>query len=189
MGIHHALRVADATAGVVNDLRNIEFGPLDPDSAAELARRLFIGISAAADDDAVGSLARGTDGIPYFMHAVASQLEVTHSGSQITGEVVSGAIDGNLRSRDDARSATHLLSRIDIYYGDLREAVYRVLDEAAATAAGVPLDPGIAAERTNELIDLLIDDHYLVEDAGPGRVLRWRYPLLRRIWAVRRRLE
>ena len=57
-----------------------------------------------------------------------------------------------------------------------------VLDQIAQV--GSARTTGVDAD--DRLIDLLIDDHYLIEREG---FLSWRYDVLRRIWVHRRRLR
>lgn len=190
VGMHHALRIAQSTSGVVNDLQTVPFGPLDPSASGELARRLMVGIHATADNETIDQLVNETDGVPYFLHAVMALLETTHTSQHITPGDVSDAMSRYIRSRDDSQATTHLLNRIDTYYDHMTEVAYAFLDAAAvATRAEMPdrIGPDIASSELNRLIDLLVDDHYLIEDAE-GRV-SWRYPLLRRIWTARRRLR
>jgi len=187
IGVHHALRIAGATVGVVNDLANIPFGPLVGEEARTLATKLLIGINALYDSETVDELVVQTDGIPFFMHKIMSQLELDRLNKVVTVADVRETTERFINDRDEGQAATHLLSRINDYYGELGPAAHKVLDETSLSPAGAVIDKSVAGDRTNELIDLLVDDHYLID--GVGTAMCWRYPLLRRIWVSRRRLK
>ncbi|MDQ3935266.1 MAG: hypothetical protein M3340_11635 [Actinomycetota bacterium] len=179
VGFHHILRRCDATEGVVNDLVNLPLGPLTTGEATELAQRLFLGIEREADKDAVAALVGETGGIPFLLHALAHRLYDAGSGPVAAGDV-DRAFTDLMDDRDDSRAVTHLVTRMEPFYGDKAAAAEAILDRVA-----VDLATEAAAFDNRRLLDSLIDDHYLVER---DRTIRWRYDVLRRIWAHRRRL-
>lgn len=192
VGMHHALRQAGATTGVINDLATVPFGPLCVEDARELAYCLFDGIDVSPTEVAVASLVAETDGIPFFMHAVAGILEQRASQNGASRAVdsadVSDAAARYLQDRELSHAATHLLARIDQYYGELAPRAYELLDRVASAATPVRVDDVREGGASRRLLDLLVDDHYLIEQLGQEQRLRWRYPVLERIWKVRRRL-
>jgi hypothetical protein len=189
IGFHHVLRDAHTTEGVINDLQTLPLGPLAPPGAGLLARCLMIGINRAADDRAVATLIEVTGGIPFLLHHVVHGLE---PGGEVTERDVRESWTRFIEDRDMSRSMTHLLTRInDEYPPDLVNAAHDVLDMVAAEQpAGVSTEElrprtELGSEDHTVLLDLLVDDHYLVER---DRLFTWRYDVLRRIWVIRRRL-
>lgn len=83
--------------------------------------------------------------------------------------------------RDESRTVTHLLTRLDLFYGDRTATAKTILDEVAKRSS----IPTPELSEDNDLLDDLVDDHYLVERKG---AMSWRYDVLRRIWVHRRRL-
>jgi hypothetical protein len=180
VGFHHVLRHCDATEGVTNDLLNLPLGPLEDGEAEELTRRLLLGIERPPDDGAVAAIMEHSGGIPFLVHALAHRLQDVATGPVDVDDVVS-AFDDFLDDRDDSRAVTHLLSRLDPLYRDRTASAERVLDQIAIGGPVTASD----VDAPIDLVNDLIDDHYLIERR---RELRWRYDVLRRIWVHRRRL-
>ena len=180
IGFHHVLRRCGATEGVLNDLVNLPLGPLEPPEATELAQRLLLGIGRSADADAVEALVQHSGRIPFLVHALAHRLHDAGTGLVSAGDVRDAFVDF-MDDRDDSRAVTHLLTRLDPLYGGRARAAEKILDRVARD---VSLDTA-ELQAEGELLDALIDDHYLIERA---RTVSWRYDVLRQIWAHRRRL-
>lgn len=180
IGFHHVLRRCGATEGVLNDLVNLPLGPLEPADATQLAQRLFLGIGRPADEAAVDALVDRSGRIPYLIHALAHRLHDAGTGS-VTAADVGQAFAGFMDDRDGSRAVTHLLTRLDPLYGARARAAERILDRVAMD---VSLDTA-GLEANGNLLDDLVDDHYLVER---DRRMSWRYDVLRQIWVHRRRL-
>lgn len=181
VGFHHILRRCKATEGVVNDLVNLPLGPLDADDAEELARRLFLGIERAADGNAVAALVERSGRIPYLIHALARRLDEAGAGPVSAGAVADAFTDF-MDDRDESRAVTHLVTRLSPFYGDRVNAAEKVLDRVAIDVSVDRAD----LRADGDVLDDLIDDHYLVEH---GRAVCWRHDVLRAIWVRRRRLE
>lgn len=180
IGFHHVLRLCGATEGAVNDLINLPLGPLARSEAQVLAERLLVGIGRAPGAGTVDALLDDSDCIPFFIHALAHRLEDAGTGT-VSARHVRDAFAAFADDRDESRAATHLVTRIDLYYGGDAAAAKAILDDVAIARM-------VEAERVGaeaKLLDLLIDDHYLAEQRG---ALSWRYDVLRRIWMRRRRL-
>ncbi len=180
VGFHHILRRCGATEGVVNDLVNLPLGPLEPPEAAELAERLFLGIDREAGAAAVTSLVEHSGRIPFLIHALAQRLHDAGTGPVSAGDVAEAFV-AFMDDRDDSRAVTHLLTRLDPLYGAETDSAKSLLDRVAVDGA-LPVQH---LGRNSQLIDDLIDDHYLIESRG---TVGWRYDVLRRIWMHRRRL-
>lgn len=180
IGFHHVLRRCGATEGVINDLVHLPLGPLEPAEACELAERLLLGIQREWDHDAIPALVEHSGAIPHILHALAHRLHDAGSGRASASDVVA-AFGDFMDDRDDSRTVTHLLTRLDLFYGDRTAAAKTILD-TVARASSIRTSE---LDADNELLDDLVDDHYLVER---NSAMAWRYDVLRRIWVHRRRL-
>ena len=120
------------------------------------------------------------DGIPFLIHALAHALHDAGTGPVGVG-AIADAFEAFMDDRDGSRAVTHLVTRLDPFYGDRTRDAERILDRVAMD---VSLDTA-SLEADGRLLDDLVDDHYLVEH---GRTVGWRYDVLRRIWVHRRRL-
>jgi hypothetical protein len=194
VGFHHVLRLAGTTEGAINDFENVLCGPLDDGWARELAAALLRGIEVDFDEEAVEALVETSGGIAYLVHHLAHTLRGLNA--PCTSMSVRDAWEAFLHDRDHSRAVTHFLTRIPDYYRDDTVLANRLLDMTAlepqalsftdllAFAFSTPTEADIETGR--RVVDLLVDDHYL-RDGAAG--LEWRYPVLREIWAVRRRLR
>ena len=180
VGFHHVLRQCGSTEGVINDLVNLPLGPLEPGEAEELAQRLLLGIRRDGEADALASLVERSGAIPFLLHALAQSLDEAGTGRVAAGDVAA-AFGRFLDDRDSSRAVTHLLTRVDLMYGDDARAAETLLDRVAVEGSTRTAD----LDADDRLLDALIDDHYLVEQ---NRTVSWRYDVLRRIWVHRRRL-
>jgi hypothetical protein len=127
IGFHHILRRCDATEGAINDLVNLPLGPLDPDQADELARRLLLGIERPPTGDAVAALVSQGGCIPFLIHALALRREDDGTGP-VSAKDVADAFTGFIDDRDESRAVTHLVTRLDPLYGEQADAAERMLD-------------------------------------------------------------
>jgi len=128
----------------------------------------------------VNAVVEHSGGIPFLIHALAHGLHVAGAGP-VTACDVDTAFSRFIDDRDDSRAVTHLYTRLDPLYGERSDAAERILDRVAVERS---LDPA-ELYAAGEILDDLIDDHYLIER---NRSISWRYDVLRRIWAHRRRL-
>jgi hypothetical protein len=183
IGFHHILRSCNTTEGAVNDLVNLPLGPLEADEASELARRLLLGIERPGGEDVVDAMVEHAGAIPFLIHALAHRLDDAGSGPVEVGHVV-GAFMDLLDDRDESKALTHLVTRLEPFYGNRASAAETLLDRVALEHSVATTD--LKPDADAALIDDLIDDHYLVEHRG---VVTWRYEVLRRIWVHRRRLS
>ena len=188
IGFHHVLRDAETTEGVINDLESLPLGPLDQAGAELLARCLMIGIDREFDEGAVEKMVEVTGGIPFLLHHLALVLQPEEG--YVTEQDVQKGWGEFIENRDQSRAMTHLLTRMREYPADLRDAAHVVLDRVAESPDWVQVDDLRACSKlepghNNMLLDLLVDDHYLIERDG---AFAWRYDVLRRIWVTRRRL-
>ncbi len=196
VGFHHVLRHCHATEGDINDLENLPLGPLAIDEAQELVQRLLLGIRRSdVTEDAIEELIRCTGAIPYLIQHMANILD-TQAPERIDPETVRKLFDEFIRDRDASRATTHLVSRVEQYYGEYQDPARRILDGIATSPHPVPFDdfatlaiaPGRAPLDRTALLDIadwLVDDHYICEEPTG---YTWRYDVLRSIWAHRRKV-
>lgn len=197
VGFHHVLgRVRNGTEGMINDLADLPVGPLASDDAIFLAHCLALGIERTLAAAAESAVVYETDGIAYLVQALFHHIN-NHSGrtGPISAQEISSSASDYFENRDASRANDHFLNRIETYYPKgLHASAWAVLDSAAADleagtsiaeATETAMVAGVVAEEFLGLQNLLIDDHYLHQHAGR---LRWRYPVLGRLWVLRRNI-
>lgn len=193
VGFHHALRQCSGGDALVNDLVNLSLGPLDGEWSRWLCGGLLLGADVEHDEDAVWEMAAVTDGIPFLAHLVAKQARDARRSPLRAGDA-RDLFDDAVADLDQSQAATHFLSRLGPYYGELAPAAEWVLDHVVDVPAsrdelralgdghGRPLP---ADRELRDVLDWLCLDHYLLKDQASGRY-RWRYPALGRVWTIRR---
>ena len=185
---------ANTTEGAINDLESVPCGPLDAASSRLLIGMLLRGIDADFDERTVEAMVERSGGIPYLMHHLANTLR--NMGSPCTPASVAAAWETFVHDRDQSRGVIHFLTRISRYYADDAALADRLLDMTAIAPEPLPFDSLVEAfppdaqgdiprARVLQVVDNLVDDHYL-RDTAAG--VEWRYPVVRRIWRVRRKL-
>lgn len=193
VGLHHV--VPDVSA--VNDLVAVEVGPLEPDDAVYLARRLlrWENLAGQHERELAETIARLTDGQPYYIQALVEDLSNAAPSDRIDEVAISQAVDEALLH--DRWLHSHYDTRIDEYFGADAAVVRQLLDIYAMADTPLPIDQVQALlqvadleSRPNrdELLDLvrkLEADHYLVRR---GNADEFANELLRRAWVYRRRL-
>jgi hypothetical protein len=187
VGFHHVLRQCEATEGDINQLDNLPLGPLVADESRELAHRLLLGVGRSFEEGAVSRLAIVTGGMPFLMHKVASLL--MQRAGMLDAHEVGEAFDDFVADRDESRSVTHFLTRLDNNYGADAILAGQILDKAARASTPLQiadLAATFVGQPMQRILDYLIDDHYLVRD---GRTIDWRYDVLRTVWIQRRYLD
>lgn len=184
IGFHHVLHQVGVTEGVLADFATRSPGPLTEPDATFLGLCLLMGIGAEPDKDLAGRLAVTSGCIPFIMHHVAHRLG--QDAAPPTGlDQVDRAFEAFARDRDASRALTHLLTRLE------DNTTLTALLDLLALSGPSTVDAISAAMDTdrNELLkylDRLRDDHYLTFD---GALYSWRYPVLQRVWIIRRDLE
>jgi hypothetical protein len=194
MGLHHVV----ASMQVVNDLVPVRIGRLTEDEAKFLARCLILGAGLDTDDPGglADSMARVTDGGAFYLHHVAEELRKHRDG--VTPQDVAGALDGLLLDSQDPLDFRHYRDRLESYYGADADLAAHVLDAVATASSSTMRTDEVAGAvsvttgerlRRNQVVlvlDRLEQDHYL-EATADGT--RFASSLLRRAWAVVRRLD
>ncbi len=197
IGFHHVIRYGtDTTEAVIGDLKNLPLGPLSREDAGFLTHCLALGIDRTFSGAAVDAMFTCSDGIPFLIQALASGIrDSTTSQTTVTAKLVEAAFATYISDRDESRAFEHFVSRLDTYYPDpLRSRAIKLLDHTSQQpstpltkvyellAAGTP---SCDKQDAVELLKALMDDHYLVRD---GSDIRWRYPILARIWREKQML-
>ncbi|MFJ4999766.1 hypothetical protein ACIP5T_16565 [Microbacterium sp. NPDC088619] len=188
IGLHHVVTQCGATKGDFNDLQSIPLGPLEKTEADELSERLLLGAGCVSPSPAaIAELRERCGRIPFLMHKIA-QMIGERSTSEATPDLIVDVFQGFLDDRDESGAVTHFVERFDVNYGEDRDEAMGILDRVAMDESVVVtqiLNHESGRNARARLIDLLVDDHYLIESSG---VLTWRYPVLKRIWLQRRKL-
>jgi hypothetical protein len=189
IGFHHVTRLIGSSQADYADLRTVQMGPLDQAGSLHLARCLLRGIGADDAGGAAEAMADASGGIPYLIHSVAHGLR---ANAPVSRADVRKCFDDFVRDRSQSHPLTHLLTRLDRYYGNHAALARRVLTTLAT--AGEPLSfveltrrlrPKASEEQDAlDVVDMLDDDHYVQTAAGG---IAWRYDVLRRIWLIRTR--
>ena len=198
IGFHH---VTDDALGAVNDVEKLPVGPLRDADAVYLARCLLLGEGIAATDEAaVGSaVARGAEGVPYYVHQLVKSLRQLNGRERRPVEPadVPRAIDAALTDSDDPWDLRHYRDRLPSYYGHDAELVAELLDIYAGASAPLSVDEAnrlLGASTALEtrpgrsalvrLVERLEADHYL---ARRGDASAFASELVRRAWVTHRR--
>lgn len=186
IGLHHVL--TDFTP--INDLWQVEVGPLRRAAAEVLAARLLLGIGVHPTRRLVDSIVQETSATPYYVHAVVDQLR--YRDDLAVSAVVATCLAENLWQTD------HYVTRLLEYFGPERVAHVRALLDVVAEAdvlldvetvrarmAARDPDRALSRDDTIDLLGKLEKDHYLVREGSGDRMAT---PLLARIWRHHRRL-
>ena len=192
IGFHHVVRLVGGTEGDYNDLGTVQMGPLDAADAVYLAQCLLLGVGRPADVEPARAMAVVSGGIPWIIHQIAHRM--SRSAQPADAAEIHDVFDAFVRDRDASSSLTHLVTRLQPYYGNDEDLATRALD--ALAGATEPLDLNalhrdIRLQRKDMpslrvVVDMLEDDHYL---RTTTRGIEWRYDVIRTIWTIRRRLS
>ena len=188
VGLHHAI----SDLSVINDLPEVEVGPLRHNDAVLLARRLMLGVFDADDATISRDVAQSCSDIPYYMQALVSRLRMLGPAPSETRHIES-AVDDALAG--DVWHTDHYFDRIDRYYGADGRLVITVMDALAEESSVRSLDSLLAdinaadplrrVERSalGQVLRRMQRDHYVTTPPGGYRVAS---PLLARIWRATR---
>ena len=205
IGLHHALRqLHDPTIAwqPVNDMAAVSLGPLAPEDAINLAKRLLLGKNVATDTlDAVAArMAELVEGVPFYIHHLAAGVveQFGRTADVPTPADIDALVEKAVLDPADPWQLAHYVTRLKDYFEEDHEVVAIILDLIArsddpigfddltkqlhAKKAKTPSDDEVRA-----LLDLLERDHYLVK-AGAGRV-RFRLDIIRKAWRAKRYLD
>lgn len=208
VGLHHVLhniRGADFAAESLNDMPLVEIAPLDSDDAIQLSSQLldFDNVRTAGVDreSVVRCLAESTDGVPFYMERVVSQLADLER--PVTTEDIRRSVRRHLTDDHDHWEMEHFRSRLRIYYpGEMSDAgrqpvamrvvASAVLDILATATEPHTVDrvwqklrarlPLTERQEIPGLLGLLVKDHYLISDEE--KRYSFRFPLIRTWWIL-----
>lgn len=187
IGFHHVLAEIGATNQAINNTKTFTLGPLDQPWAAWLAGCLLLDAGFEQDGEQFellrNEIARATDGIAMLIHMLGEHIRDEQIRALNINEI-ENLLNECFRRNDRSANLTHLLARIDDYYGNRAEAAELLLDEASN---GALHSKQVHGREQRALVDALIADHYL--DRSDDGSLRWKYPSLSRLWRVRRGLD
>jgi hypothetical protein len=195
VGFHHVVRRLGRD-DLLNDLENVDLGPLDPTWTRWLSHCLLLGAGVDNPSDAVvHELADASGGIAFLVHLAAKEVRDRRQTALAPGDI-SQLLDHALGDLDRGQQMTAFLTRLNRHYGDDADLAAWLLDQLAngshtrseLHALTPPKNIEIHSdEHLRTILDWLRSDHYLdalvVKDE---RRYEWRYPPLRRVWVLRR---
>jgi hypothetical protein len=198
IGLHNvlgSLRKAGYANDPTNDMLTEEVPPLAHTDAVDLARRLLAGerIQANKPEVVAETIARVTDGFPFFIHHVVD--EMAGSGKEATEKAVEEIIAASLIDPQDRWHLRYYRERINTYYApEERPLALGLLDALAFADKPLPFDElfnllkaRLATEDeelARDILNLLTRDHYVLQDADGA--YRFRFSLIRRMWRLHR---
>ena len=192
IGLHHVVR--DIT--VLNDLSEVDVGPLSHEDAVYLAQCLLLGEHVPTEDrDRLARvLATAASDVPYYVQKLVVAL-ATAGLADPSADDVDDLVDVALQH--DSWQTSHYVTRLPTWYGPAAGLARSALDEYALSDAALtvdqllerlgaqPLEPRPTREDLLGLVPRLERDHYLRRE---GAADRFATPLLRRAWLAHRRL-
>lgn len=202
IGLHHVLSTlhdAHLATAPVNDMRPIEVTPLTPTDAQQLAKMLIEGemLPTSDIDAAAETIARETDGFPFYIHHIVSYLKQQQIPAN--SDAIKEAVIDLLVDEADPLELSHFRTRIGTYYKEPKDAelVRLILDCLASDATPISINDlhcRIVArseehndrERLLKVLRLMGRDHYLSR-TSEGEY-QFRFPLIRRWWKLDRGL-
>jgi hypothetical protein len=202
IGLHHVLdsiREGKMSSEPVNDMYPVEVPPLATEDAVRLAGDLIEGENLRASDprQSAATIAAEADGFPFYIHHIIAGLR--QEGLPAEPDTVRELVGRHLVDANDPWDLGHYRSRIPAYYtkGTNAQLVGLILD--ALAIAQEPLTVPQLQSTVNacsagfddrdelvRVLRLMERDHYLLRDPS-GRV-GFRFPLIRRWWALDRGL-
>jgi hypothetical protein len=196
VGFHHVLRRL-GREDLLNDVENVDLGPLDPEWTRWLAHCLLLGAGVDHPAEAVvDELAAASDGIAFLVHLAAKEVRDRQLHALEPGEITS-LLEGALGDLDHGHQMTAFVTRLNRHYGEDADLAAWILDQVAKKPLTRPglrrlkRPAGVKIGNDDHLrmvLDWLRADHYLaIEDVAGLRRYDWRYPALRRLWVLRRR--
>jgi hypothetical protein len=182
-----------------NDTHLFVLAGLSPDDTELMCRRYLDdeGIARNTRESVAQRMYFRTDGLPIYIQYVCEAVQDSKA-RELVPEEIDRILDGMLSTRQVAwfKDAAQ---RIDGYYAKLR-CEYRasiILNRLSreedflseSTLANVVKATDSADTQTNiqQVLELLLDDNYLIRDTSSGeRRYRFRYRLMREWWAINR---
>jgi hypothetical protein len=180
-------------------MHQIEVPPLASEDAIKLAGDLIKGEKLRATDSRKSSevIAEEADGFPFYIHHIVAGLK--QEGLVAEPDEIRALVRRHLVDANDPWDLGHYRSRIPAYYSKGKDAqlVGLILDSLAT--APQPLTVKALQDTINttssefdnrdglvRVLRLMERDHYLLRD--PDGCIGFRFPLIRRWWALDRGL-
>lgn len=197
VGFHHVQRLLGGHGQEMGDVITRDVEPLTKDWTRWLAESLLLGIGLD-DTAAAWDIADISGGIPYVVEMMVKFLRDTHhsdpaalphSETMARKLLIEAAGDPAIGS-----NWTPLLTRVDDYYKELAPLAEAILDTVARSPQTLDeiansvkeVAPAAGQREVRQVIDLLVDDHYLVFDYDSS-TYSWRHQPLQLIWQAKRR--
>jgi hypothetical protein len=195
VGFHHVVRRLGRD-DLLNDVQNIDLGPLDERWTRWLSESLLLGAGVESPPaDVIDELADASGGIPFLVHLAAKEVRDRQRRTLVPGEITR-LLEDAVGDLDRGHQVTAFLTRLNRHYDGDADLAAWLLDELAiaprdrAELLALERPAGIQIRDDGHLrtvLDWLRSDHYLTASVVDGaRRYEWRYPSLRRIWELRR---
>jgi hypothetical protein len=198
IGLHHVLdgiRDDKLSSEPVNDMYPVEVPPLARDDAVKLAVDLIRGEGLQATDPqgSAGVIAEESDCFPFYIHHIVAGLRKDRLAAE--PDAIRDLVRRQLVDANDPWDLAHYRSRIPVYYskGHRAQLVGLILDALATARKPLTVARLLGAinassagfDDRDELVRvlrLMERDHYLLRE--PNGRIRFRFPLIRRWWAL-----
>jgi len=198
VGFHHVQRFLGGHGQEMGDVTTRDMGPLTNEWTRWFAASLLLGMGLDADESVVNAIADISGGIPFVVEMMVKFIRDNRNRNQKTlPHNLSSARRLLLESAGDSAIGagfTPLLTKVDDYYGDLASLAETVLDDVARSPQTVSeltngvkdFTPTPSEHDIRQVLELLVDDHYLLFDYD-SNTYSWRHPPLQLIWQAKRR--
>jgi hypothetical protein len=198
IGLHHVLKELQQQGyhnSPLNRFSHEQPGPLPPEAAVELAQALLLGEQLNCEGASARHaqlIARSVGYVGFYIHKLIARLP---SRAVISTELIETTLRNEIAKLDGDWDLAHYRQRLEKYYGAQAAVALCVLDAVASTQpigfAQIQRElsgqlTGVSQDQLTAVLRLLVQDHYLISNAGGY----WFYlDLIRAWWRIERQLE
>lgn len=195
VGFHHVLKDLGHASSLVNDMQMFALEPITLEDSRWMVSCLLLGIRRDASVECIESLAMASGGIPFVLELMVKYIRDRNASLPETQEEARDLLIEAAANPTLGSNWAPLLERIGDYYGENRTLAEEVLDivargpiefEHLVSFLAQSFDASLKATAVEEVMSLLIEDHYLRYEQRTG-LYEWLHPALRIIWQARRR--
>jgi len=206
VGLHHVittLRDNKFASEPVNNMRNMEVGPLKPVQAMDLAKHQLKVEKLKVSSEIVLKICEEADHVPFYIKRII--LRLAEDGRPVTIELVEEVVAKQLCDDADDWEMEHFRTRLPIYYpgiissaqgGDITRSqlATEILDSFAVTDQPLSIADifkqlksrlELADQDRKQVVDilrLLSLDHYV--KSNTKKEYEFRFPLVKRWWIL-----
>ncbi len=178
IGLHHVLKglqEAGSTNSPVNDMEPMSLKPLSEALAIGLGEQLLFSANLKHSSEVPEALAAASDGLPFFIHRICAELQEKDAGT-LTADDVIQVRKQLIADPADPMKLRWYEERIETYYEARTSLAFALLDALATAEGPLPFaelvnlarhaQPTVADNEVRTTLRHLIQDHYLLEEAG-----------------------